>query len=312
VRGKLAYSSPEQLGARPLDGRSDLFSLAVVLHEWIAGAPLFACDSDAATVQAVQAANIPPLSRAPRLGAVLARALSRDPARRFADGEAFADALLEAAGGRPAAPERLVGAHVRALFPDRERRWQAIVGGRPLVASPPGQDAGEVGGGRVAGQGGTVASASAFAAATSSATLSASASATFGTGTLAKRRRRRIALSLAAAAGLASLIVGFVRRDPLSSPARVGAVPAVSEARATVVAPDVAVGSLAARPSPASPASPPAATTVATSGKGALGARASLTSRGGQRRRVHHATASAAGARRAIVDELEPSPYARR
>ena len=77
VRGKLAYASPEQLGARPLDGRSDLFSLAVVLHEWLAGRPLFACDNDAATLQSVLAAEIPPLPRAPRLGLVLARALAR-------------------------------------------------------------------------------------------------------------------------------------------------------------------------------------------------------------------------------------------
>ena len=42
VRGKLAYASPEQLAARPLDGRSDLFSLAVVLHEWLARRSLFA------------------------------------------------------------------------------------------------------------------------------------------------------------------------------------------------------------------------------------------------------------------------------
>ena len=61
VRGKLAYGSPEQLAARPLDGRSDLFSLAVVLHEWLAGEPLFKRDSDAATIQAVQTAPIPPL-----------------------------------------------------------------------------------------------------------------------------------------------------------------------------------------------------------------------------------------------------------
>ena len=167
VRGKLAYGSPEQLGARPLDGRSDLFSLAVVLHEWLAGAPLFACDIDAATVQAVQAAEIPPLPRAPRLGAVLARALARDPAQRFADGEALAS-LARRRGGRPTAPERLVGAHLRALFPDREGRWQAIVAGRTQVGvarrglSPPLD--GERGTGDAAGENRTVASASAFGA----------------------------------------------------------------------------------------------------------------------------------------------------
>jgi hypothetical protein len=316
VRGKLAYASPEQLGARPLDGRSDLFSLAVVLHEWIAGAPLFACDSDAATVQAVQAAVIPAVPRAPRLSAVLARALSRDPALRFADGEALADALLDAAGGRPAAPERLVGAHLRALFPDRDRRWQAIVAGgtlagRPLAGVAPQPD-GERATGDAAGDNGTVASASAFGAQASSTGMSARTPAAAGSGTLARRRRRRtMALSLAAAMGFASLVVGWVRRSPTSSPAsRISAAPAISEAKATATA-DRAAGprdqaSASAPPSVSSPVSTPSS----ADGKLAPGARAPFTPRGASRRRAHHA--AAAGARRAIVDELEPSPYVRR
>jgi hypothetical protein len=129
VRGKLSYSSPEQLGARTLDGRSDLFSLAVVLHEWLNGTPLFKRDSEAATIQAVLEAPVRPSSTAPRLSAVLARALERSPDRRYADGEAMADALLEAVGGRPASPERLLAAHLAARFPERKKRWESIIAG---------------------------------------------------------------------------------------------------------------------------------------------------------------------------------------
>jgi serine/threonine protein kinase len=129
VRGKLSYASPEQLGARALDGRSDLFSLAVVLHEWLNGSPLFTRDSEAATIQAVLEAPVPRSSTAPRLGAVLARALERSPEMRYADGEAMADALLEAVGGRPASPERLLAAHLAARFPERKTRWEAIIAG---------------------------------------------------------------------------------------------------------------------------------------------------------------------------------------
>jgi serine/threonine-protein kinase len=129
VRGKLSYASPEQIGARTLDGRSDLFSLAVVLHEWLNGTPLFRRDSEAATIQAVLEAPVRPSSTAPRLGAVLARALERSPDKRYADGEAMADALLEAVGGRPAAPERLLAAHLAARFPERKKRWEAIIAG---------------------------------------------------------------------------------------------------------------------------------------------------------------------------------------
>jgi serine/threonine protein kinase len=129
VRGKLSYASPEQLGARTLDGRSDLFSLAVVLHEWLNGTPLFTRDSEAATIQAVLEAPVRPSRTAPRLGAVLARALERSPDKRYADGEAMADALLEAVGGRPASPERLLAAHLAARFPERKKRWEAIIAG---------------------------------------------------------------------------------------------------------------------------------------------------------------------------------------
>ena len=293
VRGKLAYASPEQLGARPLDGRSDLFSLAVVLHEWLAGAPLFACDNDAATVQAVQAAEIPPLPRAPRLGAVLARALARDPAQRFPDGEALADALLDAAGDRrPSLSERLVAAHVRALFPDREVRWQAIIAGRPL------ETAGGPGAGETVGSGSAL-TVSAGSATMPSASVSASVSASAslgGTTRAGLRRRRRMAVSLAAAVGFASLIVGWVRRDSIST-----SVPAVASASATgrtapVVAETRAPAAFDVAPAPAPPAAAP---TVVVHNHIAAPPR----------RRVHHAAAPAV--RRAIVDELEPSPYVR-
>jgi hypothetical protein len=129
VRGKLSYSSPEQLRATRLDGRSDLFSLAVVLHEWLNGTSLFTRDSEAATIQAILEAPVRPSSSSPQLGAVLARALERSPDKRYADGEAMADALLDAVGGRPASPERLLAAHLAARFPERKKRWEALIGG---------------------------------------------------------------------------------------------------------------------------------------------------------------------------------------
>ena len=204
VRGKLAYASPEQLGARPLDGRSDLFSLAVVLHEWLSGRPLFACDNDAATLQSVLAAEIPPLPRAPRLGLVLARALARLPERRYPDGEAFAEALLDAVGGRPPSPERLVATHLHALFPDREARWQAIVTGRSVDDLPEGA---RVGGGTE--QSGSVQSS--------------------GSKQLRRRRRRAAGVALAAGAGFVALVVGWVHRTPLSTATEIRAVPAISD-----------------------------------------------------------------------------------
>ena len=214
VRGKLAYASPEQLGARPLDGRSHLFSLAVVLHEWLAGRPLFSCDNDAATLQSVLAAEIPPLPRAPRLGLVLARALARLPERRYPDGEAFAEALLDAVGGRPPAPERLVAAHLHALFPDREARWQAIVTGR--VANDL-SDGARVGGG-------TEPSGSVFGGSDHRLGRTTGSAQLHGRG-------RAAAVALAATAGFVALVVGWVHRTPVSTARTVEAVRVIPRRR---------------------------------------------------------------------------------
>ena len=46
IKGKLSYMSPEQCMGKPLDGRSDLFSLGVVLYEWVTGFKLFTGESD--------------------------------------------------------------------------------------------------------------------------------------------------------------------------------------------------------------------------------------------------------------------------
>ena len=295
VRGKLAYASPEQLAARPIDGRSDLFSLAVVLHEWLARRSLFLRDNDAATVHAVQAGEVPPLPGAPRLFAVLARALSRAPERRFPDGEALAEALLDAAGGRPPAPERLVAAHLHAVFPDREGRWQAIVAGRSLSSV---QDA---------ARGDTMPSGPVLERSALESVLSERPPSSAGTGTLARHRRRRaIALAVAGAAGFAALVVGWVRRDPGSPASGVQAVPVIFEAQAK------------ARPAePPQPPEPPstviagdgdAAPADATSSAGAPAAAAQRPKTAHAHRRINRAPAAA---RRAIVEELEPSPYKR-
>ena len=310
VRGKLAYASPEQLGARPLDGRSDLFSLAVVLHEWLAGRPLFACDHDAATLQSVLAAEIPPLPRAPRLGLVLARALARLPDRRYPDGEAFAEALLDAVGGRPPTPERLVAAHLRAVFPDREARWQAIVAGRDPGDT---RDGARIGGGTE--RSGSVrevpealgsAPALALTPVSDPVNRADSRAGHSAESTRRGRRRRRAAgFALAAGAGLVALVVGWVQRTPLSTATTVRAAPVISEARAISPRLPAKADERLAAAAAAAPANeelaPPRAEPVHAIAP-------SVTAPMAPRRRVHHAVPAA---RRAIVDELEPSPYAR-
>lgn len=88
LKGKYAYMSPEQVEGKNLDGRSDLFSLGVVLYESISGRRLFKRESDTATLSAVLKSKIPPLvqfdASVPKpVEEVVFKALKRDPNRRF-------------------------------------------------------------------------------------------------------------------------------------------------------------------------------------------------------------------------------------
>src|SRR5438477_12442 len=108
--GTPEYMSPEQAaGDRDLDGRSDLYSLACVIYETLAGEPPFA-GASARAVMAQHLSEAPPPLRARRPDApaaveqALARALAKDPADRFATVAQFVTALeaTHAPGAVPA------------------------------------------------------------------------------------------------------------------------------------------------------------------------------------------------------------------
>jgi serine/threonine-protein kinase len=99
IKGKVAYMAPEQLRAKPLDRRADVYAAAVVLWEVLAGRRLFAqAESDAALVQLALggAPELPSAHRhdlPPGLDAVVMRGLARDAAERFATAREMAQAL---------------------------------------------------------------------------------------------------------------------------------------------------------------------------------------------------------------------------
>ncbi|HVV53641.1 MAG TPA: protein kinase, partial [Polyangia bacterium] len=97
-KGKLSYIAPERIRDLPIDGRSDLFSLGVVLWELLAGQKLFRGKSDFQTLKNVVELEVPAPSTLrpdvpPELDRIVAKALARDPAERYPTGQALADDL---------------------------------------------------------------------------------------------------------------------------------------------------------------------------------------------------------------------------
>jgi serine/threonine protein kinase/Tol biopolymer transport system component len=112
IVGTVGYMSPEQLQSRPIDQRSDLFSLGCVLHEMITGVGAFGGESAMATLIAVASREPAPIStlRAdvpPRLVALVTRCLRKDPADRPERAEDVRRELAELSAALSARPPGL-------------------------------------------------------------------------------------------------------------------------------------------------------------------------------------------------------------
>jgi serine/threonine protein kinase len=98
VKGKLEYMSPEQALRRAVDGRSDLYSLGIVLFEIFAGAPPVGRGSDLELLKRIVYEQVPPLGlHAPELDrelcALVDQMLAKAPEQRPADGATVARLL---------------------------------------------------------------------------------------------------------------------------------------------------------------------------------------------------------------------------
>jgi len=101
LAGSPYYMSPEQIGDSPLDARTDLYSLGVVLYEMACGQRPFTGESSFAVMQAhVERKPVPPVEVDPTIGPALdcaiLTALAKDPADRFQSAEKFEQALVAA------------------------------------------------------------------------------------------------------------------------------------------------------------------------------------------------------------------------
>jgi eukaryotic-like serine/threonine-protein kinase len=83
VMGTVAYMSPEQASAKPLDHRTDIFSLGVMLYEMLAGKRPFRGKSQVETMHAIINEPAPPLTQPPELQEITDKALAKDPKDRY-------------------------------------------------------------------------------------------------------------------------------------------------------------------------------------------------------------------------------------
>jgi serine/threonine-protein kinase len=155
-KGKYAYGAPEQVQGDPIDRRTDLFCLGIVLWECLTGQRLFGGNSDAAMIDAVRTKKIaPPSALRPdvpaELDEITMRALARDRSQRYQTAFEMSEALDRFLGKRPQRPtSKSIGQLIESLFgAERAALKKALAQGSEVESALARLAA--TGGGKVAG-----------------------------------------------------------------------------------------------------------------------------------------------------------------
>jgi serine/threonine protein kinase len=153
IKGKFAYMAPEQAAGKPLDARTDVFAIGLVLYELLTGVRPLKRDSELATLQAalecaIDAPSV--VAEVPsELDDVVMRALAKAPDDRYKDARAFQMALEEfLISQRMVASSVQVSELMETLFADRRAEENKLgapnpssaesMSAPPAVPEPPG------------------------------------------------------------------------------------------------------------------------------------------------------------------------------
>jgi serine/threonine protein kinase len=143
LKGKLLYMSPEQALGEPLDGRSDIYSLGLVLAELLTGERCFQADSELGVLEKVRLGKVvdirtvnPGISA--EMGAILAKVLQKDLDQRYASArllERDLKALLAKQGYEPS--EHDLAEYVNTLLKGTREESESLLAARfPPRAEP--------------------------------------------------------------------------------------------------------------------------------------------------------------------------------
>jgi serine/threonine protein kinase len=126
LRGKLLYMSPEQAWGKPMDKRSDVFSLGIVFYEMLTEQKPFLGTSEVSILETVRECRVPPPTTLndqipEKLERVVMKALERDPEMRYQDaGDLLRDLERVLHEWQPATASGLAR-FLELLFDDHER-----------------------------------------------------------------------------------------------------------------------------------------------------------------------------------------------
>ena len=129
LKGKSSYMSPEQCTGRPVDRRTDTFSLGIVLFELLTAQRLFKGKNDFMTMAAIVDGEIPRPSTLrpdvpPALDEIILRSLSRSPESRYQTAESMRESLEAFSLAQELrTSHKALADYLVTLFGERQEPW---------------------------------------------------------------------------------------------------------------------------------------------------------------------------------------------